>query len=107
MAARSGPAMTPARPGPHNRRRRAEPRSTPWRAAELGRSFTLRGAVPRRNTVRRHADKRPGESASGRPARAYTIIRGGLVLDIRAGTADPADILIEDDTIRALGPPGA
>jgi 5-methylthioadenosine/S-adenosylhomocysteine deaminase len=37
---------------------------------------------------------------------AYTIVRGGRVLDIRAGTADPADILIEDDTIRELGPPG-
>ena len=37
---------------------------------------------------------------------AYTIIRGGWVLDIRAGTAEPADILIEDDTIREIGPPG-
>jgi guanine deaminase len=37
---------------------------------------------------------------------AYTILRGGLVLDIAAGTADPADILIEDDTIREIGPPG-
>jgi len=37
---------------------------------------------------------------------AYTILRGGLVLDIRAGTAEPADILIEDDTIRELGTPG-
>ena len=37
---------------------------------------------------------------------AYTIIRGGMVLDIRAGTAEPADILIEDDTIREVGPPG-
>jgi 5-methylthioadenosine/S-adenosylhomocysteine deaminase len=37
---------------------------------------------------------------------AYTILRGGLVLDIRAGTAAPLDILIEDDTIRELGPPG-
>src|SRR5712691_6208576 len=37
---------------------------------------------------------------------AYTILRGGLVLDIAAGTAEPADILIEDDTIRELGPPG-
>src|SRR5437879_856431 len=37
---------------------------------------------------------------------AHTILRGGLVLDIRAGTAEPADILIEDDTIRELGPPG-
>jgi guanine deaminase len=37
---------------------------------------------------------------------AYTILRGGLVLDIAAGTTEPADILIEDDTIRELGPPG-
>ncbi|MGC2414720.1 MAG: amidohydrolase family protein [Stellaceae bacterium] len=37
---------------------------------------------------------------------AYTVLRGGMVLDIRAGTAEPADILIEDDTIRELGPPG-
>src|SRR5713226_6044655 len=37
---------------------------------------------------------------------AYTILRGGLVLDIRAGTAEPADIVIEDDTIRELGAPG-
>jgi 5-methylthioadenosine/S-adenosylhomocysteine deaminase len=37
---------------------------------------------------------------------AYTVLRGGLVLDIAAGTADPADILIEDDTIREIGPPG-
>ena len=37
---------------------------------------------------------------------AYTILRGGRVLDIARGTADPADILIEDDTIREIGPPG-
>ncbi len=37
---------------------------------------------------------------------AYTILRGGLVLDIRAGTADAADVLIEDDTIREIGLPG-
>src|SRR5712692_4253375 len=37
---------------------------------------------------------------------AYTILRGGRVLDIAAGTAAPADILIEDDTIREIGPPG-
>jgi cytosine/adenosine deaminase-related metal-dependent hydrolase len=36
----------------------------------------------------------------------YTVVRGGLVLDIGAGTAAPADILIEDDTIREIGPPG-
>src|SRR5882757_442957 len=37
---------------------------------------------------------------------AYTIVRGGRVLDIAAGTADLADILVEDDTIREIGPPG-
>jgi cytosine/adenosine deaminase-related metal-dependent hydrolase len=36
---------------------------------------------------------------------SYTVVRGGRVLDIRAGTAEPADILIEDDRIRELGPP--
>src|SRR5712691_4979909 len=51
----------------------------------------------------------PGTGApglSGRNAMAYTILRGGLVLDIAAGTAEPLDILIEDDTIREIGPPG-
>ena len=37
---------------------------------------------------------------------SHTILRGGLVLDIAAGTAEPADILIEDDTIREIGRPG-
>ena len=37
---------------------------------------------------------------------AYTILRGGRVLNIAADTAEPADILIEDDTIRELGAPG-
>src|SRR5712691_1242700 len=37
---------------------------------------------------------------------AFTMLRGGRVLDIAAGTAAPADILIEDDTIREIGPPG-
>jgi len=36
----------------------------------------------------------------------YTILRGGRVLDIAAGTAEPADILIENDTIREIGRPG-
>jgi guanine deaminase len=35
---------------------------------------------------------------------AFTVIRGGRVLDIAAGTADPADILIDGDTIREIGP---
>jgi guanine deaminase len=37
---------------------------------------------------------------------AFTIVRGGRVLDIAAGSAAPADILVEGDTIRELGPPG-
>ena len=37
---------------------------------------------------------------------AFTILRGGRVLDIAAGTAEPADVLIEDDTIREIGTPG-
>src|SRR5215472_11849504 len=37
---------------------------------------------------------------------AHTIIRGGRVLDIDAGTAEPRDILIHDDTIAEIGPPG-
>ena len=37
---------------------------------------------------------------------SHTILRGGLLLDIAASTAEPADILIEGDTIRELGPPG-
>jgi guanine deaminase len=37
---------------------------------------------------------------------AYTVLRGGRVLDIAKGTADFADILVEDDTIREVGPPG-
>jgi len=36
----------------------------------------------------------------------HTIIRGGRVLDIDKGTAAPADILIADDTIAQIGPPG-
>ncbi len=37
---------------------------------------------------------------------SFTILRGGRVLDIAAGTAEAADILIEGDTIREIGPPG-
>jgi cytosine/adenosine deaminase-related metal-dependent hydrolase len=36
----------------------------------------------------------------------HTILRGGRVLDIAAGSAEFADILIEDDTIRDISPPG-
>ena len=37
---------------------------------------------------------------------AWTILRGGRVLDVAADTAEFADILIEGDTIREIGPPG-
>jgi 5-methylthioadenosine/S-adenosylhomocysteine deaminase len=36
----------------------------------------------------------------------WTILRGGRLLDIAAGKAEFADLLIEDDTIREIGPPG-
>ena len=36
----------------------------------------------------------------------FTILRGGRVLDISAGTAELADILIDGDTIREIGSPG-
>jgi guanine deaminase len=36
----------------------------------------------------------------------YTVIRGGHLLDIAAGTAAVADVLIDGDTIREIGPPG-
>jgi guanine deaminase len=36
----------------------------------------------------------------------YTVLRGGRVLDIAAGTAEFADILIDGDTIREVGAPG-
>ena len=37
---------------------------------------------------------------------AFSILRRSRVLDIAAGTADPADVVVEDDTIREIGPPG-
>ena len=37
---------------------------------------------------------------------AHTIVRGGRLLDIAAGTAEAKDILIEDDRILEVGPPG-
>lgn len=37
---------------------------------------------------------------------AWTIIRGGRLLDIAPRRADPADLLIEGDTIREIGRPG-
>jgi 5-methylthioadenosine/S-adenosylhomocysteine deaminase len=36
----------------------------------------------------------------------YTVLRGGRVLDIAAGTAEFADVLIDGDTIRAVATPG-
>jgi 5-methylthioadenosine/S-adenosylhomocysteine deaminase len=37
---------------------------------------------------------------------SFTILRGGRLLDIAAGTAEFADLLIDGDTIRDVGPPG-
>src|SRR5262252_4986868 len=37
---------------------------------------------------------------------AFTILRGGRVLDISAGPAEAADVLIDNDTIREIGAPG-
>ena len=34
------------------------------------------------------------------------IIRGGRLLDIARHAAEPADILVEGDTVREIGPPG-
>jgi guanine deaminase len=39
-------------------------------------------------------------------ASRFSIVRGGRVLDVPAGVAAPADLLIEDGRIRELGPPG-
>ena len=36
----------------------------------------------------------------------FQIIRGGRLLDHRAHRAEPADVLIEGDTVREVGPPG-
>jgi guanine deaminase len=36
----------------------------------------------------------------------WSILRGGRVLDIAADTAEFADILIKNDTVREIGPPG-
>lgn len=40
------------------------------------------------------------------PQPSRTVIRGGRLLEPRAHRADPADILIEGDTIVGVGPPG-
>jgi 5-methylthioadenosine/S-adenosylhomocysteine deaminase len=37
---------------------------------------------------------------------SFTILRGGRLLDIAAGTVEFADLLIENDTVREIGPPG-
>ena len=36
----------------------------------------------------------------------HTIIRGGRLLDIERHAAEPADILVEGDTVHTVGPPG-
>lgn len=39
-------------------------------------------------------------------ARRTKVLRGGLLLDARAHAAAPRDVLVEGDTIAAVGPPG-
>ena len=39
-------------------------------------------------------------------APAWTIIRGGRILDPARRRADPADLLLRGERIEALGPPG-
>ena len=49
----------------------------------------------------------PGPSGRYRRTMSETIvIRGGRVVDARNRRADAADILIDGDTIPAIGPPG-
>jgi hypothetical protein len=43
---------------------------------------------------------------SGDVTMNYTTLPGGRLLDIAAGTAEFADVLIEGDMIREVGPPG-
>jgi len=40
------------------------------------------------------------------PNASHQIIRGGLLLDVQARRAAPADVLIEGDTVIEVGPPG-
>src|ERR1043166_3444484 len=44
--------------------------------------------------------------ARARGKKRRTIIRGGRLLDVKGRRADPADILIEDDSILEVGRPG-
>jgi len=36
----------------------------------------------------------------------FTIIRGGRILSLPVHRGEPSDVLLEGDTIRAVGPPG-
>ena len=38
--------------------------------------------------------------------RRFQVIRGGRILSLPAHRGEPADVLLEGDTIRAVGPPG-
>ena len=44
--------------------------------------------------------------AATAPGPIHSVVRGGRVLDAAARRAEPGDLLIADDRIEALGPPG-
>src|SRR5439155_576745 len=48
----------------------------------------------------------PGREGAALSATIVRVIRGGVLLDIRAHRAEAADVLIEGDTIREIGAPG-
>ena len=44
--------------------------------------------------------------AATSPGPVYTVVRGGRILDVCARRAEPGDLLIADERIEAVGPPG-
>ena len=48
----------------------------------------------------------PGREGAALSATIVRVIRGGVLLDIRAHRAEAADVLIDGDTIREIGAPG-
>ena len=75
------------------------------RTGDVGLARTHTGDSPARPKDDRD-DLKCGALHELEDSMAWTILRGGRVLDIAAGTADFGDILIEGDTIREIGPPG-
>ena len=71
--------------------------------ATIGRHMASKApAAPERGSGKRIGPG--GESAM--TSRRHTIVRGGRLLDVAGHTSVPADILVDGDTIRELGPSG-